>query len=166
MVCAPLAHVRLDRLPRMADFALWATACETALWPAGTFARAYVANRRAAIESVIEADPVAACVREFMADRSMWTGSAAELLRAGGDFINANILTRRTGWPENPRALAGHLRRAQTFLRALGIEIAFSREGRAGTRIITMRTSLENTVSTVSNDSINAKSSQSAAAPI
>jgi len=147
-----LDRVQLDRLPRMADFALWATACETAFWPAGTFARAYTANRRAAIESVIEADPVAACVREFMADRSMWTGSATELLRAGGDFINANILTRRTGWPENPRALAGHLRRAQTFLRALGIEIAFSREGRAGNRIITMRTSLENIVSTVSND--------------
>ena len=32
-------------LPRMADFALWATACETALWPAGTFTRAYAANR-------------------------------------------------------------------------------------------------------------------------
>ena len=95
----------------------------------------------------------------------MWTGSATELLRAGGDFINANILTRRTDWPENPRALAGHLRRAQTFLRALGIEIAFSREGRAGNRIITMRASLENIVSTVGNDSTNAKS-QSVAAPI
>ena len=28
-----LPRVRLDRLPRMADFAIWATACETALWP-------------------------------------------------------------------------------------------------------------------------------------
>ena len=75
-------------------------------------------------------------------------------------------LMRRTGWPENARALAGHLRRAQTFLRALGIEIAFSREGRAGNRIIiTMRTSLENIVRTVSNDSTNAKS-LSATAPI
>src|SRR5207248_1359644 len=45
-----LGRVRLDRLPRMADFALWAAACETALWPAGTFTRAYAANRRAAIE--------------------------------------------------------------------------------------------------------------------
>jgi hypothetical protein len=48
--------------------------------------------------------------------------------------------TASAGWPKNPRALAGRLRRAQTFLRALGIEIIFSREGRAGTRIITMRT--------------------------
>jgi hypothetical protein len=30
-------EVRLLQLPRMADFALWATACETAFWPAGTF---------------------------------------------------------------------------------------------------------------------------------
>src|SRR5262249_7142679 len=34
-----LGQVRLEALPRMADFALWTTACETALWPAGTFAR-------------------------------------------------------------------------------------------------------------------------------
>ncbi len=39
------------------DFALWSTACETALWPAGTFLRAYNANRRSAIEDVVEADP-------------------------------------------------------------------------------------------------------------
>jgi hypothetical protein len=50
-------HVQLEALPRMADFALWAAACETALWPAGNFARVYAANRRAAIESIIEADP-------------------------------------------------------------------------------------------------------------
>ena len=32
-----LPETRLEKLPRMADFALWATACETALWPTGTF---------------------------------------------------------------------------------------------------------------------------------
>src|SRR5215831_14760125 len=44
-----MGRVHLDRLPRMADFALWASACEPALWPAGTFARAYAENRRIAI---------------------------------------------------------------------------------------------------------------------
>src|SRR5262245_38013970 len=43
--------VHFDRLPRMADFALWAAACETA-WAAGTFARAYAANRRIAVEGM------------------------------------------------------------------------------------------------------------------
>jgi hypothetical protein len=32
-----LSRVQLECSPRMADFALWATACETAFWPAGTF---------------------------------------------------------------------------------------------------------------------------------
>jgi hypothetical protein len=42
------------------------------------------------------------------------------------------------GWPRNPRALAGRLRRCQTFLRTVGIDIAFSREGRTGSRMIRM----------------------------
>jgi hypothetical protein len=125
-----------NRLPRMADFALWAAACETALWSAGTFGRAYQANRRTAIESIIDADPVAACVREIMAERGSWTGSAADLLRLGLGRSSDGISRNRTGWPKNPRALAGRLRRVQTFLRALGIGITFSREGRAGSRII------------------------------
>ena len=74
-------QIHLDGLPRMADFARWAAACETAFWPAGTFAHAYAANRRAAIESIIEADPVATCVRKIMGERTSWTGSAADLLR-------------------------------------------------------------------------------------
>src|SRR5438093_528076 len=144
-----LGRVRLDRLARMADFALWATACETALWPAGTFARAYAANRRAAIEAMIEADPVAACVQALMAERSAWTGSAADLLRAA-DFAGDEVWKRSAGWPKTPRALAGRVRRAQTFLRTLGIEVTFSREGRTGTRMISLSTRVENCVSTVS----------------
>jgi hypothetical protein len=61
-----VGSVHLGRLPRMADFALWATACETGLWPANT----YAANRNAAIEGIIDADPIAACVREFMSGRA------------------------------------------------------------------------------------------------
>ena len=75
-----MSDVHLEQLPRMADFALWATACETALWPAGTFAHSYKANRRATIESIIEADPIATCVRAIMVDRTMWTGSASDIL--------------------------------------------------------------------------------------
>jgi hypothetical protein len=143
-----VGRVQLDRLPRMADFALWATACEAALWPAGTFARAYAANRRDALESIIEADPIATCVRAFMVNRTMWTGSASDLLRLFAE--NARDDISRAALVKNPRALAGRLRRAQTFLRTLGIEITFSREGRTGTRMIRVTTGAENTVSTVS----------------
>jgi hypothetical protein len=54
-----LPQIRVNPLPRMADFALWARACESALWPPGTFTRAYEDNRRVAIDDAIDADPVA-----------------------------------------------------------------------------------------------------------
>jgi hypothetical protein len=144
-----MSDVHLETLPRMADFALWATACETARWPAGTFARSYKANRRAAVESIIEADPIANCVRAIMLDRTMWTGSASDLLHLCAESARDDV-SGGTAWAKNPRALAGRLRRAQTFLQTLGIEIAFSREGRLGTRMIRVCTSTENTVGTVS----------------
>jgi hypothetical protein len=134
----------------MADFALWATACESAFRPVGTLEAAYSNNRRVATENIVDADPVAACVREIMADRAQWTGSASDLLQVGAS---------RSGWPKSPRALAGRLRRAQTFLRALGIVIVFGREGRFGTRTIRITAIGENgshdTVSTVSRVSDN-----------
>jgi hypothetical protein len=132
-----LSRVRLGRSPRMADFALWATACETAFWPPDTVLRAYDANRRAAIEGVIEADPVAAFVREIMAERCTWAGRASDLLRTR-IATDEDVPDRTADWPRNPRALAGRLRRCQTFLRTVGIEIAFSREGRTGSRMIRM----------------------------
>src|SRR5262249_41587134 len=143
-----LPGVRLEQIPRMTDFALWATACETAFWPVGTFARAYQANRRAAIEDLIDVDPIAARVRQIMTNRSRWTGSASDLLRAGADLTALGLPSG--AWPKTPRALAGRLRRAQSFLRVLGIDIAFSREGRSGSRVIRIHTRAENTVSTVS----------------
>jgi hypothetical protein len=135
-----LPGIQLGQLPRMADFALWATACETAFWPAGTFARAYHINRRATVEDLIEADPVAARVREIMANHQTWTGSASDLLRAGTELVGDG---GATGWPKNPRALAGRLRRAQTFLRTMGIEMTFRREGRGGARTIKISSAFE-----------------------
>jgi hypothetical protein len=130
-----LAETRLPRLPRMADFALWATACETALWPAGTFWAAYCGNRDAAIEGVIEADPIAAAVRALMAARTEWAGTASELLDALAEQAGERVAKAKT-WPDSPRALAGRLRRAATFLRKIRIEIDFGRQGNARTRII------------------------------
>lgn len=132
---AELPRTKLDKLPRMADFALWATACETALWPSGTFWSAYCGNRDEAVEGVIDADPVAATVRTLMVTRTEWTGTASDLLGALGEMAGERIAKSKS-WPDSPRALAGRLRRAATFLRKVGIDIGFEREGRARTRMI------------------------------
>jgi hypothetical protein len=134
-------RLRLDRLPRIADFAVWATACETRCWSPGSFLMAYNENRRRAVEDALEADPVAACVRTIMAKQAKWSGTASDLLCAA---IGENEL-RGNGadWPKNPRALAGRLRRSQPFLRALGIEVGFTREGHEGNRIIKITSRME-----------------------
>jgi hypothetical protein len=132
-----LPDVRLEKLPRMADFALWATACETALWPTGTFSRAYLGNRDDAVESVIDADPIATAVRALMAKRTGWTGTAADLLVVLSKLVGDRNVSSKN-WPDTPRALSGRLRRAATFLRKIGIEVGFGREGQARTRTITI----------------------------
>jgi hypothetical protein len=81
----------------MADFALCAMACESAFRPAGTFETAYSHNRREAIENIVDADPVAARVREIMTDRAHWSGSASDLLLAGSNLqrVISIIASRR-----------------------------------------------------------------------
>ena len=130
-----LPGVKLKRLPRMADFAKWATACEPALWPVGTFAKAYDANRAEAIETVIEANAVATALRSFMADRTEWSGTASDLL--GHLSLMVSEPERRSNtWPTAPNKLTGRLRRVEPFLRQIGIQIDERRIGKTGTRTL------------------------------
>jgi hypothetical protein len=119
----------------MADFALWVTACESSLWPAGTFGAAYSGNRDQAMESVLESDLVAVALRAFMAKRMEWTGTATELLVTLGTEVG-EPQNRSKEWPASAKALSGRLRRAATFLRKVGVEIDFSREGHKRSRTI------------------------------
>jgi hypothetical protein len=123
-----LPGVRLPSLPRMADFALWATACGATPWPAGTFAHAYDANGKAAFET----NPVAVCIRRLMAERTSRAGAASisDLLRVATYLAGDDISKKGADWPKHPGALASRMRRVQTPLRMQGIEICFSRRKR------------------------------------
>src|SRR6185312_15987157 len=72
-----LPTVKLARLPRMADFAKWATAAEPALgWAQGAFMVAYNRNREAANELALEASPIASKLVELLAGAGRWEGTA------------------------------------------------------------------------------------------
>jgi hypothetical protein len=133
-----LPAVKIDRLPRMADFAIWSIACELALWPAGTFMHAHDANRATAVETVIEADAVAVALIEFMANRIEWTGTATELLTALS-FLVPEPERRGKAWPSAPNKLSGRLRRAGPFLSQVGIQIGEPhRKDKIGSRSFTI----------------------------
>ena len=129
----PLTH--LEKLPRMADFAHWVSACEPAIWSTGTFMSAYCGNRDEAVEDVIEADLVAAMVRELMVKQTTWKGTASELLDVLANLAGERVAHSKT-WPANARVLSNRLLRVTPFLRKIGIEIDRTREGQTRARII------------------------------
>jgi hypothetical protein len=118
-----LPTTQLKTLPRMADFALWATACETAFWPSGTFWAAYCGNLDTAIENVLEADLVATAVRSFMKERAkQWKGTSTALLDALNQCA-AEATRKANEWPKAAHVLSGKLRRAAPGLRKVGIQV-------------------------------------------
>jgi hypothetical protein len=133
-----LPDTHMKKLPRMADFALWGTACETALWKTGTFWSAYCGNRDEAVNSVIEADLVGVAICAMVPVQTEWTGTATDLLAELGKKIGEEGIKSRS-WPKSPNGLSKKLRRLATFLRNIGIEISHNRENHEGTRTITIK---------------------------
>jgi Toprim domain len=118
-----LPTVEQEQWPRMADFAHWITACETALWDAGTFRKAYAANRKKGILSAIDDDPIATALRGFINDYPAdWKGTTTELLQALTKWVGEKQSNSKD-WPQSARALTGHLQKAKGALRAVGIKI-------------------------------------------
>lgn len=121
------ANVKLDRLPRMADFAIWITACEAGLgWTPGTFMNAYTDNRSSANDAAMEASVVGLAVQQFMTDRASWQGTATELLAALESVVDEKML-RRKDWPTSACKIAADLRRVAPNLRRIGLDVSHGR---------------------------------------
>jgi hypothetical protein len=134
-----LPQTKPTELARMADFDLWGRACEPALWPAGSFQRAYAANRREAVENSIEADAVAATIQKIVAARGQWQGTATDLLHLLEQYADDGIRRADRTWPRGPEALRHRLERARPNLRKVGIEITHTRApDRGRDRLITI----------------------------
>ncbi len=121
-----LPGVRLPRLPRMADAALWATAAEPALGlPDGAFLRAYAGAREALADAALDASLVAPYVAALAAEGG-WSGTAGELLERLGEM--ASDAARRDGWPRRPSTLGSEMRRIAPELRRAGVAVEFVRD--------------------------------------
>jgi putative DNA primase/helicase len=132
-----IATVKLDRTPRMADFAKWITAAEAGLGrEPGEFLAAYEGNRRDVVEATFEADVVAVAIWKLITtDRPEgFDGTPQDLLTA----INAIVpeSTRKTrSWPENPAQFGNRVARATPLLKARGCVVERRHSGK---RIITI----------------------------
>jgi len=124
-----LPTVKLETVPRMADFATWVTAAEPALgWAPGTFLAAYTENREGANALALESSRLWPAVCGLMDMRGQWTGTAAELLTELEDHHTDERTRKRRDWPKTPRGASADLRRLAPNLRATGIDVRFERE--------------------------------------
>lgn len=129
---ANLGKTELKNLPRMADYAEWVTAAESAFgWPTGTFLEAYKNNRSnlnaLSLEASIIVQPLYTLIERFGDWEDIATNLLSELNNIA-DILDANIRKQRQ-WPKNAKLLSGQLRRIAPNLRAAGIEIDFWKSG-------------------------------------
>ena len=131
-----LPQVKLAEAPRMADFALWVSACEQSLGmrPEEAVA-AYRVNSAETRNLALEASPLYEPLAELA--REGFTGTVAEL-RARLDSMVSDAMRRSVRWPKAPNGLSNALRRMAPNLRAAGIELQFSRNDVQGRRVVSV----------------------------
>ena len=95
---------------------------------------AYNANLREVTREALSASPVASAVILWMKDRTEWSGTWQQLLKALNLLVGEEQ-TKSTEWPRSARALSAELKRAAPNLRTASIEQNEGRHSREGTRL-------------------------------
>ncbi len=112
-----LDSVKLERTPRMADFAKWVTAAEPALgWKHGSFIEAYSANRVQSNDIAIESASIGPYICAI-ADKG-FEGTPAELLAKVTSL--AGEAAKSKSFPKSAQALTTSLKRLGPNLRRRG----------------------------------------------
>jgi hypothetical protein len=133
--------VHLERKPRMADFAVGATAMEgTFGWEPGSFVEVYARNRLQASEVLLSNEPLTDAIEKLLEWEGVpdWSGTATELQKALGRHADDEI-KRSRAWPKGPQALSRRLKRIAPALRTAGIEYTENEEGHDKKKVKTLR---------------------------
>lgn len=113
-----LPKIKLPKMPRMADFAKWAEACEGG---EKAFGESYERNNKKLNESVVENDIVASTIVSFMESISRWEGTMGDLLEKLETELKGAVEAREL--PSSPTALSNKMRRISPILRREGVQI-------------------------------------------
>jgi putative DNA primase/helicase len=109
--------VRLERAPRMADFATFVEAAAPALgWARCRFVDAYLGNRQTAARATVEGSTLATAVAAL----GEWRGTLGELLSLLRERLPSSVEERDF---RSPKALGNALRRLAPALREVGMAI-------------------------------------------
>ncbi|MBT4863894.1 MAG: hypothetical protein HON53_02075 [Planctomycetaceae bacterium] len=131
--------VTLDRHPRMADFARWVVAAESALdCSPGDVMASYADNRTAASETALFVSVIGEPLLKLLEGQGRFAGSATELLTQLSRIeTSSGGMHPPRGWPRQPNTLSSQLSRLVSDLRTVGWEVVMGkRDSKKRTKII------------------------------
>lgn len=140
VACAALRRLpsaRIDQKPRMADFAVWATAAEEGFgFEDGAFLRAYRLNRVEANQVALESAPLAIeLLNHLKTKETPWEPTTPDLLEELNTRAS-EVIKKQRWWPRTAKALSNDLESVAPSLRAAGFNIERGeRESGTGRRI-------------------------------
>jgi hypothetical protein len=123
----------------MHDFGKWVAGAEPALpWEAGAFEQAYCENFQSAIESAVDASPLAQEVIGLVnaCPTGIWVGTARALLHDLNQRVGEDV-RRAKSWPQSEANLGQQLIRLAPHLRATGVAMTERKSNGAKLRILT-----------------------------
>jgi len=149
--------IKLDSLPRMADFALWGSAIAEALgYTKEEFLQAYYNNIERQNKEVLFESLVASAIISLTEESSFWEGSPSELLEKLKEIANKQGMNteKEKAFPKASNALTRRLNELKSNLAEAGIKIERNDSGKH--RQIIIQKVLKNTVSIVEPSQANA----------
>ncbi|MFK0572403.1 hypothetical protein [Endozoicomonas sp.] len=127
---ARLPTIKLDKLPRMADFSLLGEAVCPVLGSPASLMPVFQRNTHELIDNSLEGSPVANALVDLCQQRGegqVFNGIISHLLKQLNLFK-----TDFSGWPKSPRGLGNILRREQGVLKQKGIEVNLTGKSNLG----------------------------------
>ena len=121
----------MGKLPRMADFVIWAECGLRALgFPPNAFFDAYQQVKKRETEDLAKENTLIIAIQDLMEGKDEWKGTSSELLEALNPYVTEN--KRRFDvklLPKDPRRLGRLLKEHDLMLRNLGFEILTLSDG-------------------------------------
>lgn len=123
-----LPSVRLDSMPRMADFArVLAAVDQVTGWQTLTD---YLAASSNVASDALEGDLFGSAVADLVTQAGAWTGTAAQLL----EQVQPPYGARPVDWPKDATRASGRVKRLAPLLRSVGIKVDDTQRSRDRTR--------------------------------
>lgn len=116
--------LKLERLPRMADFAKWGYAIAEALGYGGErFLRIYESNQADLLENLVSEDSLITVLIEAMKKHNYFKGTVTELLVSLTNMAEKMEIDTRVGWARDASSLSRKLYENQSVLSMFGISV-------------------------------------------